>query len=139
MEAFEDWQHRLAACGSPSSENCYYFVLLDQFLGFLRENRGVGSAVFNYRLNLFSQHAAGRVHLVNRQQRGIFYRHFADGHRARQRMEHSYFYRRSIWHDAQGRSWARAATQQNPSGTTGEEPESADFERKAKFHFFYSL
>jgi hypothetical protein len=51
---FKNWQHCLAAGRSPTAEDGYYFILINQLFRFLSKGGPVRSAIFNNRLNLLA-------------------------------------------------------------------------------------
>ena len=65
LVGFEDGQDGLSAHRRPAAEDHGYFVLENQFLGFLSEKVPVGRRIDNNRLDLLAQDPALGVNLVN--------------------------------------------------------------------------
>src|SRR2546422_857774 len=83
----EDRQHRLAADRRPAAEHDGDLVLEQELLGLLREQVPVRRGVDDHGLDGAAHHTALGVDLVDGHQHDVAQRHFADGHRARQRVQ----------------------------------------------------
>ena len=86
---FHHWQHRLARHRSPAAEDDGNLVLAEQLLGLFGKQRPVGSRIDDDGFQLFAEHAALGIDLVNRHQDGVFQHGFGNGHRAGQAVQHA--------------------------------------------------
>ena len=86
----EHRQHRLSRDRRPAPEDDRDFVLLQELARFLGEERPVRRRIDDHGLELLAEQAALLVLRVDEHQHGVFERGLADGHRARQRMQHAH-------------------------------------------------
>src|SRR5262249_53297027 len=73
----ENRKHRLTAKGGPTAENYGDLILLQQLLGFFREQWPVGSAIYHDGFNLFSKTPAIFIDFIEGEQQRIAQRGFA--------------------------------------------------------------
>ena len=85
----EHRQHRFPGHRRPAAEDDRDLVLLEQLARLLREERPVRGRIDDDRLELPAEQPALLVLLVDEHQDRILERRLADGHRARQRVQHA--------------------------------------------------
>ena len=88
---FHHGQHRLARDRCPAAEDHRHLVLTQQLLGFFSEQWPVRGRVNNHRLQLFAEHAAFGIDLVNGHQDGVFENGLRNRHGARQAVQDTDF------------------------------------------------
>ena len=86
VKLFINRQHRFAGYGSPAAESYRHFVFRQQLARFFGKQRPIGSRIHHHRLQLFAQHAAFGVLLVDKHQHRVFQRRLGNRHGAAQRM-----------------------------------------------------